>query len=93
MILRHVIKPNHHSEAVKSDLIERVLFFLFVRYLPLVLLGAMYPTRNIFWGFPSCRLLITLHIGVNGAHWLPVGLFFQPFVYYEIRLGGLDVFC
>lgn len=57
-----------------------------------MLLGAMYPTRNIFRGFPSCRLLITLHIGVNGAHWLPVGLIFRPFVYYEIRLGGLDSF-
>lgn len=87
------MKPNHHSETVKNELIERVHFFLFVYYLPLVLLGAMYPTRNIFWSFPFCRLLITLHIGVNGAHRLPVVLIFQPFVYYEIRLGGLDVFC
>jgi hypothetical protein len=70
-------------------MIERVHFFLFVYYLPLVLLGAMYPTRNIFWSFPSCRLLITLHIGVNGAHWLPIVLIFFNVLF--IRISDLVV--
>lgn len=87
------MKPIHHSEAVKKR-IDRTCPFLSFRLLSTSgAFGSNVPDPEYLLGFLFLSLTFTFHIGVNGAHWLPVGLIFQPFVYYEIRLGGLDVFC
>lgn len=57
------MEPNHHPEAVKSESIERVHFFLFVCYLPLVLWAGNVPDPEYILEFPF--LSLTCYI----AHW------------------------